>query len=97
MAKWKKPIEASEAPTDCDRLIEAALASGQVRLRLFVENEDWVAIEGDGASLAFFGKVLSTFAQQDGPGCLILDSTETAVFDKGSLGICVYRRAEGAK
>ena len=96
MAKRQKASGVSEAQTECNRLIETALASRRVRLRLSIENQDWVAIEGDRESLAFLGELLSSFAKDEGPGCLILDSPEMDVFHTGSLGIYIYRKAEDA-
>ena len=95
MAKRQKASGVSEAQTECNRIIETALASKRVRLRLSTENQDWVAIEGDRESLAFLGELLSSFAKDKGSGCLILDP-EMDVFQRHSLGIEIYRKAEDA-
>lgn len=76
-----------------DRLIEKA-AADQVRLKLSVQDEDWVAIEGDRASLAFLGELLLEFSKQRRRDYLILDSPELGVFQEGSLGIYICRRAK---
>jgi len=94
MAKRKKAPDVPLAQSDCEGLVLKALATGKVRLNLFVQDEDWLAIEGDRESLAFLGELLQGFSKDTGPACLILDSPEAAVFQSGSLGIYVYRKAE---
>ena len=94
MAKHKKATESRAVQFDCDALVSKAIAGGVVRLNLAIQDQDWLAIEGDRNSLAFLGELLQSFAKGEGPGCLILDSPETAVFKSGSLGIYIYRTAE---
>jgi hypothetical protein len=88
----KRKRATSTPPSEFDRLLDMAEERGNVRLKLSIETEDWVAIEGDEASLAFLGEVLLSLARQ-GPNSVVLDSPETHVFEKGSLGIYIYRRA----
>lgn len=94
MARRHEKSDVLRAQLDCEGLIRKAVAAKNVRLKLFVQDEDWLAIEGDRKSLAFLGKLLQSFAKDEGPGCLILDSPETAVFQSGSLGIYVYRQTQ---
>ena len=92
MTAPKKERGTSELSSECERLFATASVRGNVRLKLSIENQDWIAIEGDEVSLTFLGEILSNFARQNGPECLILDSPEARVFKEGSLGICIYRR-----
>jgi hypothetical protein len=97
MAKRKKDSGISAAKLECDRLVEEAEESGKVRLNLFVQDEDWIAIEGDQASLAFLGQLLLTFAKEEGPGCLVFDNPGLPIFQKTSAGIYIYRKATAAE
>ena len=89
MTKPRK--QASAHSRRLDELIQAAFKSGSVHLNLFVQDQDWVAIEGDWASLEFLGNLLLTFAKEEGPDFLTLDSP-SAVFQTGSDGIILYRK-----
>jgi hypothetical protein len=71
-------------------LIEAAVKGGSVKLNLFVQDQDWIAIEGDRASLEFLGNLLLVFARDEGPSSLNLD-TELPVFKVGSEGVILIR------
>jgi hypothetical protein len=73
------------------KLFEVAAKNKNVNLNLFIENEDWVAIEGDRTSLEFLGNVLLEFAREKGPDYLIMDSP-SPVFKQGSEGIILYRK-----
>ena len=84
----KKPLGHS---TCLKELIEVAAKSGSVSLNLFVQDEDWVAIEGDRESLVFLGNLLLMFAKGDGPNFLNLDNS-CPVFKAGSEGIILYRK-----
>jgi hypothetical protein len=59
-------------------------------LNLAIENEDWVAISGTPAELKHLGRLLTEFAQGEGPDFLNLDSP-SPLFRAGSLGITLYR------
>ncbi len=72
-------------------LIEGAVTAKNVNLNLFVENQDWIAIEGDRASLEFPGKLLLEFAKDNGPDFINLDSPNS-FFKNGSVGIVLYRK-----
>jgi len=87
-----KPRRTTPRPsTRLEELIESAAKSGSVGLNLFVQDQDWVAIEGDRASLEFLGNLLLAFAKEDGPDFLNLDSP-SPVFKTGSEGIILYRK-----
>lgn len=73
-------------------LIEVAITHKKVNLNLFVENQDWVAIEGDRTSLEFLGNLLLEFAKDNGPDFLNLDSP-SPFFKDGSEGIILYRKS----
>jgi hypothetical protein len=81
----------SPRSTRLDELIRAAVTSGSIKLNLFVQDQDWVAIEGDQASLEFLGHLLLTLAQEEGPDFLNLDSP-SPVFKTGSQGLILYRK-----
>lgn len=85
----KKPLSHS---IRLNGLIEAAVRNKNVKLNLFVQDEDWVAIEGDKASLEFFGSLLLAFASEKEPTCLNFDS-EYPLFKPGSEGLILYRKA----
>jgi hypothetical protein len=72
-------------------LIEIAARKQDVSLKLFGENQDWVTLEGDRASLEFLGHLLLEFAKETGPHSLILDNPGP-LFRKGSAGIVLYRK-----
>ncbi len=63
----------------------------QEGLHLAVENEDWVALRGTPSELEQLGRLLIEFAQSAGPDYLNLDSPGP-LFERGSLGITLYRR-----
>ena len=84
----KKPLSRSARLKE---LIECAITDKNVNLNLFVENQDWVAIEGDRASLEFLGNLLLEFAKDNGPDFLNLDSPGP-FFKNGSEGIVLYRK-----
>jgi hypothetical protein len=60
-------------------------------LSLFIENEDWVAIEGTSSDFERLGQVFLAFARTSDQSCLLLDA-RTPSFRQGSLGIALYRR-----
>lgn len=68
-----------------------AARNGRVTLNLFIQDQDWVAIEGDRASLEFFGNLLLEFAKDNGPDSINLDSPGP-FFKNGSDGIILYRK-----
>ncbi len=72
-------------------LIEVAVTDKKINLNLFVENQDWVAIEGDRESLEFLGNLLLEFAKDNGPDFLNLDSPNP-IFKDSSEGIIIYRK-----
>ena len=103
MPKSKKPSNDKPALSASERLIQQAVECGRVRLDVFEENQDWIAIKGDRESLAFLGNLLLTFAGDEGNDCLVLDSPEIDVFappEPGiapSHGIMLYRLAENRR
>jgi hypothetical protein len=84
----KKPLSHSARLKE---LIQVAVTDKNVNLNLFIENEDWIAIEGDRASLEFLGNLLLEFAKDNGPDFLNLDSP-SPFFKNGSEGIVLYRK-----
>lgn len=84
----KKPLSHS---TRLQELIEVASTDKKINLNLFVQDQDWVAIEGDRLSLEFLGNLLLEFAKDDGPDFLNLDSP-SPLFKDGSEGIVLYRK-----
>jgi hypothetical protein len=94
MAKRQQASFKREARAECERIIQSATEAGRVRLNVFVQDQDWIAIEGDRESLAFLAGLLSNIAKADGPEFVVLDSPETAVFQKDSLGIIIYRKKD---
>lgn len=84
----KKPLPHSALLKE---LIERAITERNVNLNIRVENEDWVAIEGDRASLEFLGNLLLAFAKDCGPDFLTLDSPGP-FFKSGSEGIVLYHK-----
>ena len=84
----KKPLSYSARLKE---LMEVAVTYQKVNLNLFVENQDWVAIEGDRASLEFLGNLLLEFAKDNGPDFLNLDGP-SPFFKDGSEGIILYRK-----
>lgn len=72
-------------------LIKVAVTDKNVNLNLFVQDQDWVAIEGDTASLEFLGNLLLEFAKDSGPEFVNLDSPGP-FFRDGSQGMILYRK-----
>jgi hypothetical protein len=93
----KRPIDAP-APSETARLIELAITSRRVRLELYEENEDWIAIRGSRESLEFLGTLLVAFAAEGrGASTLCLDNPGHDLFAPRtdgyapSHGLALYR------
>lgn len=84
----KKPLSHS---TRLEELIEVGERNNSAKLNLFVQDEDWFAIEGDRSSLEFLGELVLTFARQENQTFLNLDA-ECPLFKTGSAGLVLYRK-----
>jgi hypothetical protein len=87
MAKRRKPPVAAPSQSETASLIESAIASRRVRLELYEENQDWIAIKGSRESLRFLGKLLVALAEEgDGPNSLYLDNPGQDLFAPRTAG-----------
>ena len=75
-----------------EELVELAIKENAVKLKVFFQDEDWVAIEGDSKSLEFLGRLLLAFSKEEAPA-LTFDAPELRLFEKGSDGLIFIRKA----